>query len=47
MFKPSEEGVISVEAKGEAKFIVISGEPIKEEKVSHGPFVMNTFDEIN
>lgn len=46
VFKPSSEGIISVEAKGEASFILITGEPIKEEKVSYGPFVMNTYEEI-
>ena len=41
------EGSISVEAitKG-ALFIVLSGKPINEPIVSHGPFVMNTIEEI-
>lgn len=46
VFKPSTEATISVKAEGEASFILITGEPINEEKVSYGPFVMNTFGEI-
>ena len=41
------EGNISIEAvTQDALFVVLSGEPINEPIVSHGPFVMNTREEI-
>lgn len=41
------EGDILVESMEEdSLFIVLSGEPINEPIVSHGPFVMNTVEEI-
>ncbi len=41
------DGSISVESiTKDALFIVLSGEPINEPIVSHGPFVMNTIEEI-
>lgn len=41
------EGSISVEAiTKDALFIVLSGRPINEPIASHGPFVMNTIEEI-
>ncbi|KAG0011608.1 hypothetical protein BGZ80_000559 [Entomortierella chlamydospora] len=30
----------------DAHFVLIAGEPLKEPIVQHGPFVMNTKDEI-
>lgn len=41
------DGDILVESVSEdTLFIVLSGEPINEPVVSHGPFVMNTVEEI-
>jgi len=40
------EGVF-VEANGEATVLVLSGRPIDEPLVGHGPFVMNTAEEIH
>lgn len=37
---------VVVKANNEAKVLVLSGEPIDEPIVGHGPFVMNTDDEI-
>ncbi|KAI8362417.1 RmlC-like cupin domain-containing protein [Mortierella sp. GBAus27b] len=45
----SEDGTdtIKIQTKDEeAHFVVIAGEPLKEPIVQHGPFVMNTKDEI-
>ena len=37
---------LSVKAKSNSKFLVISGKPINEEIARGGPFVMNTKAEI-
>lgn len=37
---------VSIEASGDAIVLLLSGQPIDEAIVGHGPFVMNTEDEI-
>ena len=39
-------GAVTLEAVNDATVLVLSGEAIDEPVVMHGPFVMNTADEI-
>lgn len=41
-----EGNEIALEANNEAKLLVLTGEPIDEPVVGHGPFVMNSAEEI-
>ena len=37
---------INIKATQDSRFIILSGEPLNEKVVSHGPFVMNNEQEI-
>lgn len=37
---------IKIESTGESNFLILSGEPINEKMVQHGPYVMNSQTEI-
>jgi redox-sensitive bicupin YhaK (pirin superfamily) len=42
---PQADGVVMI-ASGPARDILVAGNPLGEAIVQHGPFVMNTRDEI-
>ena len=46
LFK-NEGEVFTLQAEENTTALVLSGEPINEPIAAHGPFVMNTFEEIN
>lgn len=46
MFAKDGESAIQLEAIQEAKFLVLTGQPLHEPIQGHGPFVMNTKEEI-
>ncbi|MBX9903693.1 MAG: pirin family protein [Burkholderiales bacterium] len=45
VFEPGN-GEVAITAGTDAKLLLLSGEPLNEPIVGHGPFVMNTTDEI-
>lgn len=38
--------LVKVSSEGKARFVVLGGKPLNEPVVQHGPFVMNTREEI-
>ncbi len=45
LFEQSGDGVL-VQAVSDTELLVVGGEPINEPMVAHGPFVMNTVEEV-
>lgn len=46
MFAKDGESAIQLEATQDAKFLILTGKPLNEPIQGHGPFVMNTKEEI-
>lgn len=44
VFGPGE--AVQIKSEGKARFVVLAGQPLNEPVVQHGPFVMNTREQI-
>ncbi|MRI32510.1 hypothetical protein EOPP23_05860 [Endozoicomonas sp. OPT23] len=42
----SDKGALNLESEEDSRFLILAGQPLNESVVQHGPFVMNTREEI-